>query len=267
MRAHQVGHPAAGRRDPGRRRSRVWPRPQAGMMVSGMILSVFGCGRVSLKLAPVAAVLALAPAAQAVPTASFDGSTVTVVAPPGEVNQIHPKLFPCPQCAPSGALYLLQDKSFLSTPPNMIAGPGCTSETSGNGGAVCGDPASIRVLRLDLNDGDDRANRPDAPSPSVFLPIGADYHGGPGDDRLRGGDRADRLDGGTGNDVLIGEGGDDVIVGGPGVDLLSGGDGNDLLLAADGTRDVVACGAGRDRAVVDRKDFVTRSCERVRVVR
>ena len=145
-----------------------------------------------------------------------------------------------PQCAPSGALYLLQDKSFLSTPQNMIAGPGCTANSSGNGGAVCGDTASVRVLRLDLNDGDDRANRPDAPSPSVFLPIGADYNGGPGDDRLRGGDRADRLAGGTGNDVLIGEGGDDVIVGGPGVDLLSGGDGNDLLLAADGTRDALS---------------------------
>jgi Ca2+-binding RTX toxin-like protein len=85
---------------------------------------------------------------------------------------------------------------------------------------------------------------------------------------LRGGDQADALDGGTGNDALSGEGGNDLIVGGPGVDLLSGGHGNDLLLAADGTRDVVHCGAGRrDRAVVDRKDFVTRTCERVRVVR
>jgi len=188
-------------------------------------------------------------------------------APRGGCSQIPPTLFPCLQCAPGGFLYLLQDKSFLSTLQNMIAGPGCTANASGDGGALCGDAASVRVLRLALNDGDDRANRPDAPAPSVFLPIAADYHGGPGNDRLRGGDRADRLDGGTGDDALSGEGGNDVIVGGPGVDLLSGGDGNDLLLAADGTRDVVHCGRGRDRAIVDRKDFLTRTCERVRVVR
>jgi RTX calcium-binding nonapeptide repeat (4 copies) len=234
-----------------------------------MMLSVHGRARIGLKLASVVAVLALAPAtaARAVPTASVDGGTVTVDAPRGEANQIHPKLFPCLQCAPSGSLYLLQDKSFLSTLQNMIAGPGCTANASGDGGALCGDAASVRVLRLALNDGDDRANRPDAPAPSVFLPIAADYHGGPGNDRLRGGDRADRLDGGTGDDALSGAGGNDVIVGGPGVDLLSGGDGNDVLLAADGTRDVVHCGRGRDRAIVDRKDFLTRTCERVRVVR
>jgi len=184
-----------------------------------MMLSVLGRARIGLKLAPVVAVLALAPAtaARAVPTASLDGGTVTVDAPRGEANQIHPKLFPCPQCAPSGSLYLLQDKSFLSTPQNMIAGPGCTANTSEDGGALCGDAASVRVLRLELNDGDDRANRPDAPAPSVFLPIAADYHGVPGNDRLRGGDRADTLDGGTGDDALSGEGGNDLIVGGPGV--------------------------------------------------
>ena len=80
---------------------------------------------------------------------------------------------------------------------------------------------------------------------------------------LRGGDQADTLDGGTGNDALIGERAISLIVGGPGVDLLSGGDGNDLLLAADGTRDV----GGGHRAIVDRKDFVTRTCQQFRVVR
>jgi serralysin len=75
------------------------------------------------------------------------------------------------------------------------------------------------------------------------------------------------LDAGTGNDVLSGARGNDRIVGGPGVDLLSGGDGKDVLRAANGTRDVVRCGAGRDRAVVDRKDSVSSSGERVRVAR
>src|SRR4051794_37855817 len=100
---------------------------------AGMMLSVHGRARIGLKLASVVAVLALAPAtaARAVPTASVDGGTVTVDAPRGEANQIHPKLFPCPQCAPSGSLYLVQDKSFLSTLQNVIAGPGCTANASG----------------------------------------------------------------------------------------------------------------------------------------
>jgi RTX calcium-binding nonapeptide repeat (4 copies) len=89
--------------------------------------------------------------------------------------------------------------------------------------------------------------------------------GSAGNDVVRGGDQPDMLDGGTGNDMLSGAGGNDRIVGGPGVDLLSGGDGKDVLRAADATRDVVRCGAGRDRAVVDRKDSVSSSCERVRV--
>jgi Ca2+-binding RTX toxin-like protein len=259
------------------------------------MLAVSGHGRMALKvaLAAVLLVLAAATAAQAVPTASSDGSTVTVVAPPGEANQIHPKLFPCPQCAASGSLYLVQDKSFFSTPgQNVIAGSGCTADTSGNGGALCGDAAAVRVLQLTLADGNDRANRPDALAPGVTLPITAAYDGGPGDDRLRGGDQDDTLagdagndslsgaagndtlvggagddvlSGGAGDDALLGGAGNDLIVGGPGADTMSGGAGNDVLRAADGTRDVVRCGAGRDRAVVDRKDVVSRTCEHVRV--
>jgi hypothetical protein len=91
--------------------------------------------------------------------------------------------------------------------------------------------------------------------------------GSAGNDVVRSGDQPDMLDGGTGNDVLSGARGNDRIVGGPGVDLLSGGVGKDVLRAADGTRDVVRCGAGRDRAVVDRKDSVSSSCERVLVAR
>jgi Ca2+-binding RTX toxin-like protein len=188
----------------------------------------------------------------------------------------------------------VQDKSFFSTPgQNVIAGPGCTADTSGNGGALCGDAASVRVLQLALDDGNDRANRPDVPAPGMTLPIAAVYAGGPGEDRLRGGDQADTLtgdegndsltgaagndtiaggpgndvlSGGAGNDMLSGGAGNDLIVGGSGADVLSGGAGNDVLRAADGARDVVRCGAGRDRAVVDRKDVVSRTCEHVRAV-
>jgi hypothetical protein len=224
-----------------------------------------------VKLVPLVAVPALllpATAAQAVPTASLDGDTVTVAAPPGEANQIHPKPSPCFDCAPGVYRYLLQDKSFVLTNPeqNMIAGPGCTANT-GDGGAFCGDTASVRVLRLTLDDGDDRANRPDLSPTFGSPPITADYDGGPGDDRLRGGDQADTLDGGTRDDFISGEGGNDVLIGGPGADLLFAGDGNDVVRAADGTRDKVNCGPGRDRAIVDRRDDVARTCERVRVTR
>jgi Ca2+-binding RTX toxin-like protein len=72
-----------------------------------------------------------------------------------------------------------------------------------------------------------------------------------GPDTLVGGAGDDRLDGGAGNDILIG---------GAGADTLIGGDGSDTIYAADGERDVIDCGAGRDRAVVDSVDKVT-NCE------
>ena len=85
-----------------------------------------------------------------------------------------------------------------------------------------------------------------------------------GADLLRGSAAADCLYGDRGPDRVLGRGGGDVLLGGTGRDRLSGGDGTDLLHAADGSRDVVHCGAGRDRAVVDRHDRASR-CERVRV--
>ena len=74
---------------------------------------------------------------------------------------------------------------------------------------------------------------------------------------------ADLLLGGKGNDVLYGGRGNDVLDGGPGNDRLFGGPGNDTLRARDGRRDLVDCGPGRDRAVVDRIDRVS-GCELVR---
>lgn len=92
-------------------------------------------------------------------------------------------------------------------------------------------------------------------------------------DVLKGTKRADRLLGRKGEDRLMGRAGRDLLRGGPGRDRLHGGPGrdrlqgnrgNDLLLARDGAVDVVNCGPGReDVAVVDRRDRVSRSCERV----
>ncbi|HKG36768.1 MAG TPA: S8 family serine peptidase [Solirubrobacterales bacterium] len=84
-----------------------------------------------------------------------------------------------------------------------------------------------------------------------------------GRDRLRGFRGRDCLGGGRGRDRLEGGKGRDRLVGGRAADLLQGGRGSDVLKARDGRRDVVDCGRGRDRALVDGKDVVRR-CENVR---
>jgi Ca2+-binding RTX toxin-like protein len=76
-----------------------------------------------------------------------------------------------------------------------------------------------------------------------------------GNDTLLGGAGDDRIDGGPGNDVLTG---------GAGADVLVGGDGSDTIYAADGERDIIDCGKGNDRAVVDSVDVV-KSCEIVQI--
>ena len=72
-----------------------------------------------------------------------------------------------------------------------------------------------------------------------------------GNDTLMGGAGDDRLDGGLGNDVLTG---------GSGADKIFGGLGSDTIYASDDERDVIDCGDGRDRAVVDAVDIV-KNCE------
>jgi len=76
-----------------------------------------------------------------------------------------------------------------------------------------------------------------------------------GNDTLLGGAGDDRLDGGPGNDVLTGGAGADRILGGPG---------SDTIYAADGERDVIDCGDGADRAIVDSVDIV-KNCEVVQL--
>jgi Ca2+-binding RTX toxin-like protein len=95
---------------------------------------------------------------------------------------------------------------------------------------------------------------------------GADrLSGGAGNDRLTGGRGNDHLTGGAGNDRLTGGAGNDHLNGGTGRDRLDGGAGDDVLDARDGRPgDTVRCGPGRDRALVDRGDRVSRDCESVR---
>jgi Tol biopolymer transport system component len=81
--------------------------------------------------------------------------------------------------------------------------------------------------------------------------------------RIRGTRGADNLRGTSLRDVIFGLGGNDTIAGRGGNDDLFGGPGDDVLLARDGRTDHLDCGPGRDRAVADRLDRVSRTCERV----
>jgi hypothetical protein len=90
---------------------------------------------------------------------------------------------------------------------------------------------------------------------------GANYLAGGGfDDVILGMGGNDTLLGGAGDDRIDGGAGNDVIIGGPGADKLFGGAGSDTIYAADGERDVIDCGDGADRAVVDSVDIV-KNCE------
>jgi hypothetical protein len=92
-----------------------------------------------------------------------------------------------------------------------------------------------------------------------------------GGDSIRGGDGNDCLVGGAGNDTLRGDSGDDRLTGGSGTDTLIGGagvnaydagSGNDVVDSVNQRVELVRCGAGQDKASVDRRDQVS-GCERV----
>ncbi len=84
-----------------------------------------------------------------------------------------------------------------------------------------------------------------------------------GNDTVSGGSGNDRLSGSAGRDRITGSAGNDRISGGSSVDRLSGGSGNDRIFARDGVADSITCGSGRDRVNADRRDRVSRDCERV----
>jgi Ca2+-binding RTX toxin-like protein len=96
----------------------------------------------------------------------------------------------------------------------------------------------------------------------VMIGFAADdrMRGEGGHDCLVGGAGADRMTGGDGADRLVGGRGRDTLVGGPGANAYDAGGGDDVVRARNGTPESVRCGAGRDRAYVDRRDRV-RGCE------
>ena len=89
--------------------------------------------------------------------------------------------------------------------------------------------------------------------------------GAAGDDEIRGGAGRDTLRGGPGDDELHGGAGRDMIRAGRGQDTVLAGAGNDVVhVWTDGTPDVVDCGDGNDRVIIDRTD-TTRACEQVEI--
>lgn len=91
-------------------------------------------------------------------------------------------------------------------------------------------------------------------------------------DRLVGTPRHDVLTGRKGDDRLSGKGGADRLVGGSGADKMLGGSGydelrggadDDVINARDGGPDLIICGRGEDRAVVDAIEDGVFDCEEV----
>jgi Ca2+-binding RTX toxin-like protein len=154
----------------------------------------------------------------------------------------------------------LRDGAAVATGTDLAVVPsdaghrlGCRVTATGPGGSAAADSAVATIAGADHRSGTAAADV---------------LRGGAGDDRLAGGGGDDRLVGGAGADVLLGGAGDDHLVGGSGRDRLSGGAGNDRLDARDHHGgDVVSCGPGRDVALVDRGDRVSRDCETVRRAR
>ena len=90
-----------------------------------------------------------------------------------------------------------------------------------------------------------------------------------GDKNMVGGSGNDAVIGSRGSDNVLGEEGNDLVADGPerefATDRLTAGDGNDVVAAVNRPAfvDIVSCGGGFDRVIVDRKDVLADDCEKV----
>ena len=90
-----------------------------------------------------------------------------------------------------------------------------------------------------------------------------------GDKNMVGGTGNDAVIGGRGSDDVLGQEGNDLVADGPerefATDRLTAGDGNDVVAVVNkpAFKDLVTCGEGFDRVIVDRKDVLADDCERV----
>jgi Ca2+-binding RTX toxin-like protein len=153
--------------------------------------------------------------------------------------------------------------------PARLAGGGDGSGggSGGSGGGGGGDPSAPLsaggcLAAILGTEAADQLTGGDAGEVVLGFGGGDRIAGGGGHDCLIGGGGRDVLRGEAGSDRLSGGAGNDTLVGGPGRNAYDAGAGRDVVDARNGTREVVRCGAGRDRARVDRRDRV-RGCERV----
>ena len=178
---------------------------------------------------------------------------------------------------------------FTDNGASVSPGPGCEGVSANV--VDCRIPTRVRLVQVDLGDGDDRVHAvtPNPQAAQVNVrggqghdvlrgdgPTRFDFGGGDGPDTLIGGAGPDVLRGGLGQDVLDGRAGDDLLIGdqGPdvlkgrlGVDRLFGGEGRDKLDARDkpaAADAVVSCGPGPDLATEDPADRPnTAGCEAI----
>ena len=224
------------------------------------------------------------------PDSFGNGPFVQYRAADGEFNRVR---LASQQLTPESARVTLRDSGAgAMTAASAQTEASCTFLPSA---ARCEAPqAAFYRVWLWLGDGDDRARVPDTAE------FGAHVMGGPGSDRVtglapvdlfRGGagddtfhgwtgpgqaDETDFVEAGRGDDVIVagksdlhvwaGRGGDEILGSNAPTDLIRAQRGRDLIDAADGGRDVVGCGPGEDRAIVDAIDAVSEACERVRVL-
>ena len=198
----------------------------------------------------------------------FPDSGITVVSTiENEANGLF-VLKPTGTAVPSGDTPLPPASSTPTTPPGAPGGqPGSTGGADGGTGTGGADGGS---------GGGETGDTSGGPCSNVIAGTkGSEkLNGTSGSDKLAGRGGRDRLKGGRGNDCLRGGGGKDRLNGGDGADeikpgrgkdRIKGGAGDDEIRAARGGRDRVNCGRGDDVAFVnDRKDRVSRNCERVK---
>jgi Ca2+-binding RTX toxin-like protein len=130
----------------------------------------------------------------------------------------------------------------------VVGGPGADVVDGGQGVDLADYSAATAAVNISLD-----GLRNDGERGEDWVQQVENVRAGAGPDTLVGDALVNQLDGG---------GGDDLIDGGAGQDVLSGGAGADALRAREGLRDAVACGTGRDVAVIDELDVLRAGRER-----
>ena len=239
-----------------------------------------------------AALLGAAPSAHASTlTLAPEGTAISIVAAPGEVNDVTltAMSFAIP---PTG--FRISDTAGLDAPDGQELDPQCTRQSPTVVDCVLTEPSDPATATVDLGDGDDRFqgsttnDTVDAgPGDDVVSTWFGDDRitGGPGDDLLHASMGDDIADGGEGDDTVTTETDDadyfqydfhDVLRGGPGADVLDstgsfwngdphfgepnvmtgnhtldGGPGDDELITAFGDDDLIG-GDGHDTVWYER---------------